>query len=91
VRNASHFSVSVPSTDADLRRPNARSSLAGPVRTGFSRGVVADGEDEIERRRDPAPRTHPSSCCASLGGQLQVPEQLERNGCTLPFGLLPAL
>ena len=47
-----------------LHAPVRRDRLPGPDRARLSRGLVADGEHEIEERGPGRPRTRPSSCFA---------------------------
>ena len=84
VRNASHFSVSVPSTAAGSSTPQC-AVIGWPGQYGqhLSRGVVADGEDEIERRRARRRELVPALAAQAIGGHLHVPEQLERDGMHL--------
>jgi hypothetical protein len=65
--------------------------LAGPHRTGFARGVVADREREIERRR---PRPRKLAQDFERKAVVSWPRLCSRrtvSGWTSPFGWLPAL
>src|SRR5207302_3243142 len=69
--------------------PMGRHRLPGPHRTGFARGVVANGEHEIHVRRASRSKYCPALGMHVRGWKAQPAEQVERIGMHLPLGLAP--
>jgi hypothetical protein len=70
--------------------PVGRHGLTGPDRTHFLRGVIADGEDEIEWWRVSGRELLPTLAPQMLGGKMIATEDLEGQGMHLPFRMAPS-
>jgi Low molecular weight phosphotyrosine protein phosphatase len=83
-RNATHFSVSEPSTAAGSGTPPVcRHRLSGPVETHLTRGGIADGKHEIEGLLDNRIKIFASLPLTSLD-RIKLQERLDAIGKTRP-------
>ena len=87
LRNANAFSASVPSAAAGSAIPQcARHWLSWPDGTDLACGVVADGEDKIDRRRSRRCELIPALTAKALRRQIRAPQELERERMHLALG-----
>ena len=92
-RNASHFSVSDPSTAAGSSTPQC-AVIGWPGQTGqiSARRVVADGEDEIERRRAGRGEFVPALAAQALGRTSSCARAIRaRSDAPCPWGAAGAV
>ena len=84
---ASGFALPCLSPRPDRARPNARSSAVRANRAGFLRGVVADGENDIELRGVGPAEFGPALRAQPAHVEMQLSQQIKRVWMDLAFRL----